>query len=251
MISDRTDLVERLREDATFVDTLVGGARFNGQPGRASRLAAIRDNLRAAASALTETPDFIIGKGGSIYERICSACQQPYPDYGHSSHMRCYSCRWQAKTPACGCGAKMTQCSGCAVADWQAAHHDCPQCCVPLSTLAETPEPQPSEAERTVRSLAAMLGWMNVPPRETLEMEIRTLKALARQGQAETPEPAREPSQRFHCVMQLRKDSWEYRLKRPGEPNNCDDLVPADDVEASPDLARAPQEVTPSKDRQG
>lgn len=34
-------------------------------------------------------------------------------------------------------------------------------------------------AERTVRSMSAMLGWMNVPPRETLEADIRALKARA------------------------------------------------------------------------
>lgn len=34
-----------------------------------------------------------------------------------------------------------------------------------------------SEAERTVKSLATMLGWINVPPRETLEAEIRAMKA--------------------------------------------------------------------------
>ena len=35
------------------------------------------------------------------------------------------------------------------------------------------------EAERTVASIAAMLGWMNVPPRDTLEADIRALKARA------------------------------------------------------------------------
>lgn len=35
------------------------------------------------------------------------------------------------------------------------------------------------EAERTVASIAAMLGWGNVPPRETLERDINALKARA------------------------------------------------------------------------
>lgn len=35
------------------------------------------------------------------------------------------------------------------------------------------------EAERTVASLAAMLGWGNVPPRDTLERDIAALKARA------------------------------------------------------------------------
>ncbi len=32
------------------------------------------------------------------------------------------------------------------------------------------------DAKRTVKSLATMLGWMNVPPRETLEMSVSLLK---------------------------------------------------------------------------
>ena len=35
------------------------------------------------------------------------------------------------------------------------------------------------EAERTLKSLATMLGWGNVPPRETLERDIAALKARA------------------------------------------------------------------------
>lgn len=31
--------------------------------------------------------------------------------------------------------------------------------------------------------------------------------------------------QKFHCVTQLQEDSWEYRLKRPDDPPNDDDLV--------------------------
>jgi len=33
--------------------------------------------------------------------------------------------------------------------------------------------------ERTLKSIATMLGWMNVPPRETLEREINALKKRA------------------------------------------------------------------------
>jgi hypothetical protein len=36
-----------------------------------------------------------------------------------------------------------------------------------------------NEAERTVKSIATMLGWENVPPREILEREINVLKARA------------------------------------------------------------------------
>ena len=37
----------------------------------------------------------------------------------------------------------------------------------------------PESAERTLRSIATMLGWGNVPPRETLERNIAALKARA------------------------------------------------------------------------
>jgi hypothetical protein len=36
-----------------------------------------------------------------------------------------------------------------------------------------------ADAVRTVRSLAAMLGWLNVPPRSTLEADLRAVKARA------------------------------------------------------------------------
>jgi len=42
--------------------------------------------------------------------------------------------------------------------------------------VAPTP---PETAERTLASIAAMLGWGNVPPRETLEREIAALKHRA------------------------------------------------------------------------
>jgi hypothetical protein len=50
---------------------------------------------------------------------------------------------------------------------------------------------EPSEAERALKSIATMLGWMNVPPQDSLEASIRALKAVAaaRAG-AEAP-PAR------------------------------------------------------------
>ncbi len=38
---------------------------------------------------------------------------------------------------------------------------------------------------------------------------------------------------RFHCVTQLSDDSWEMRWKKPGEANNCDDLLQADEVDAA------------------
>ena len=44
-----------------------------------------------------------------------------------------------------------------------------------------------TDAERTVASIAAMLGWMNVPPRHVLEADVAALKARAlRSGSGET-----------------------------------------------------------------
>lgn len=48
-------------------------------------------------------------------------------------------------------------------------------------------EPRRDDAQRTVESIAMMLGWMNVPPRETLEADIRALKARA---QLASPSPS-------------------------------------------------------------
>ena len=45
------------------------------------------------------------------------------------------------------------------------------------------------EHERTVQSLAAMLGWGNPPPRETLELQINGLKAMARPATDKEPTP--------------------------------------------------------------
>lgn len=50
---------------------------------------------------------------------------------------------------------------------------------------------QEESAERTVASIAAMLGWGNVPPRETLERDIAALKSRAVKGGRED-EPTRE-----------------------------------------------------------
>ena len=39
--------------------------------------------------------------------------------------------------PACDCGAALTLCVSCAVAEWQAAHPECPACC-PIAPAQET-----------------------------------------------------------------------------------------------------------------
>ena len=46
----------------------------------------------------------------------------------------------------------------------------------------------PTDAERTLTSIATMLGWMNIPPRHVLEAEISALKALAK-GASPSSEP--------------------------------------------------------------
>jgi hypothetical protein len=38
---------------------------------------------------------------------------------------------------ACDCGAALTLCVSCAVAEWQAAHPECPACC-PIAPAQET-----------------------------------------------------------------------------------------------------------------
>jgi hypothetical protein len=46
------------------------------------------------------------------------------------------------KTIRCDCGALAVQCASCAVADWQAAHPDCPTCCPPIGAEGASPLPQ-------------------------------------------------------------------------------------------------------------
>lgn len=48
------------------------------------------------------------------------------------------------------------------------------------------------------------------------------------------PQPSALGLQRYHCVYQTGPSSWEYRVKRPDEAPNCDDLVHADDVRPQP-----------------
>ncbi len=55
---------------------------------------------------------------------------------------------------------------------------DCVAAAIRALPFPEEAEPQES-TEGTLRSIAAMLGWMNVPPRRTLEMEIAELKRRA------------------------------------------------------------------------
>ena len=52
-------------------------------------------------------------------------------------------------------------------------------------------------AERTLASIVAMLGWENMPPRETLEREIATLKELARRDQG--------------AILALQRDAREHK----------------------------------------
>jgi len=42
-----------------------------------------------------------------------------------------------------------------------------------------------ADSQRTIKSIATMLGWDNVPPQRTLEMDISTLKARVVDSQAE------------------------------------------------------------------
>jgi hypothetical protein len=51
----------------------------------------------------------------------------------------------------CDCGSVLTQCSDCAVADWQAAHADCPTCC-PTPADEGRAAARRAEIERQVRA---------------------------------------------------------------------------------------------------
>jgi chromosome segregation ATPase len=56
---------------------------------------------------------------------------------------------------------------------------------VAANTKVETPRAtQDVENERTVRSLAAMLGWENTPPRETLERSLSALRSRWQEAEA-------------------------------------------------------------------
>lgn len=62
-----------------------------------------------------------------------------------------------------------------------------------LHSIIEAPaaireQPLVTEAERTVASIAAMLGWENVPPRETLERDIAALKSRPLVSESHQPE---------------------------------------------------------------
>jgi hypothetical protein len=58
-----------------------------------------------------------------------------------------------------------------------------------------------TEAERTIASIAAMLGWMNVPPRETLEADIRALKARVQASAATEMQEARRWHTAFNAAL--------------------------------------------------
>jgi hypothetical protein len=70
-----------------------------------------------------------------------------------------------------------------------------------------------AEAEHTVASIAMMLGWGNIPPRDTLERDINTLKARAREAQAQTLAAVRQiVMQDFYRVGDPRSASLIAKL---------------------------------------
>lgn len=79
--------------------------------------------------------------------------------------------------------------------------------------------PADEDAARTVRSIAAMLGWMNVPPLRVLEADIRALKARA-EGPTRTDAPVIAPSERIAKMENTLRlfapgshDGWWGRIK--------------------------------------
>lgn len=57
-----------------------------------------------------------------------------------------------------------------------------------LRTLMEALKAELVEAQTTIKSIATMLGWTNVPPRETLERDIRSKRARLEKVEAERDE---------------------------------------------------------------
>lgn len=86
----------------------------------------------------------------------------------HSAHCFCQH-NTGGQRVCCGCGVILYN------ANWPTEPSSVPSSVPPPPT-----EDEPNEsAERTLKSLATMLGWGNVPPRETLERDIAELKARA------------------------------------------------------------------------
>jgi hypothetical protein len=90
--------------------------------------------------------------------RYCAACQQPFTGLEQCPMCISFVDKSPARSaptgdtppPACDCGSPLTQCSSCAVADWQAAHPECETCC-PVrgdACLPGTPSPSASDALR-------------------------------------------------------------------------------------------------------
>ena len=95
--------------------------------------------------------------------------------------------------------------------------------------------PAEDENARTVRSLARMLGWENVPPRETLERDVAALKARAQAPPASDP-PGLVASLREQ-VRQWRDrasgidddNSYHFNSERHARANQMDEC--ADEIE--------------------
>lgn len=93
-----------------------------------------------------------------------------------------------------GCGYNgyaMTTCGACGLPRPAVPLAPTPPNCDPEICNHQSAPTPPETAERTLASIAAMLGWENVPPRETLEREIAALKHRASSpspGAVETPQ---------------------------------------------------------------
>jgi len=81
-------------------------------------------------------------------------------------------------------------CDYCGWVDTEAAIEDALRLASPRASAADS-----ESAERTLHSIVTMLGWENMPPRETLERDIAALKARASAAPIESsPSPGAEPT---------------------------------------------------------
>lgn len=59
----------------------------------------------------------------------------------------------------CDCGAALTQCTSCAVADWQAAHPNCRECC-PVPDRADPRNAELARLRELLNETSATLTLM-------------------------------------------------------------------------------------------
>lgn len=74
---------------------------------------------------------------------------------------------------------------GCTLGDEEASHGETLRLWNIAKEQVETLTQQRDEAQATVESIATMLGWINVPPRESLERNLSALRQRLENAEAE------------------------------------------------------------------